>query len=166
MGDDDLLRGALVAYYEITDSALQPPASGSTGSLIPLWIYDAFFLSSEERAQIVVATKISLAHESSTSDEATKQTANARLRFQLSAFHRDLNAPLPDDPLSFPMPLIFRWTVFGDDLPIALPRLEGSYSMSLSRPHDFARIYPSNQSLLRETLCPRKLPLSHAPAST
>ena len=100
------------------------------GALIPLRIYDAFLLSSQDRkqvAQIITATKISLAHESLPSVEATKRAANARLRFQLSAFHLDLNAPLPDDPLSSPVPLVFRWSVFGDDLPIALPRFEGSY---------------------------------------
>jgi len=126
----NLLHGTLVAYYEIKASTMGPFTSGSPGALIPLRIYDAFLLSSQDGkqvAQIITATKKFLTHEGLLWSEATKRATNAQLRFQLSALHLDLTAPLPEDPLSSPVPPVLRWSVFGDDLPIALPRFEGAY---------------------------------------
>jgi hypothetical protein len=129
--EGNLLHGTLVAYYKITDPASRPSTSNSSGTLIPTRIYDAFLVPTQDGkqvVQIVVATKnSSMTQEGSLLSEKTKHTANTRLRFQLSALHLDLSAPLPEDPMLSTVPLVFCWSVFGDDLPLTLPRFEGEY---------------------------------------
>lgn len=164
VGAGNLLHGTLVAYYEITGSTLQLPASGSSGTLIPLMIYDAFLLPSQggkQVAQIVVATKISLTHEGPPFSEATKRTATAPLRFQLSALHLNLSPPLSEDPLSSPISVITCWSVFGDDLPLTLRRFDGAY-LALASSQFGRDLVPKPKSALRDPLPEEIAPIPRA----
>ena len=165
-GEGNSLHGTLVAHYEITSLVLRPPtsASSSSGSLIPTRIYDAFLVPAQDGkqvVQIIVATKNLFFQEGSSLSETTKRTANTGLRFQLSALHLDLTGPLPDDLFLSPIPPIFRWSVFGDDLPLALPRFKEAYAAFASSQYD-QNLVPKQKSTPRDPLPEDLAPIPRA----
>lgn len=162
-GTSSHLSGTVLAYYEITEAVLKSDDNTLTNILKPLRIYDAFILQHSDgrmTVQVVVATKLTISRSTSnvSSSKTVRSSHQPQTRFQLTALHLDVPSMAPDDPLSTPLSPTLYWSVFGDDLPLTLNRLEegayAAFASSLYHPHINPELINKPRDPLPEEIAP------------